>query len=150
MSAMRETMDAVWEFMEKAGDVKPDRPSLPPHFVRDLRAKMLREEFEEYEEAEANDDMVEIADALADMVYIIAGTAIRYGIPLDAVFREVHGTNMAKLIDGKLRYRDDGKILKPEGWRPPDVASVLENAGWREAGAYRAAQEMADEDGGCA
>jgi predicted HAD superfamily Cof-like phosphohydrolase len=90
-----------------------------------LRIRLLREEFDEYIKAENEDDIVEIADALADIIYIACGTAVSYGIPLDKVFDEVHRSNMAKLVDGKPIRRDDGKVLKPEGWTPPDTKSAV-------------------------
>lgn len=88
------------------------------------------EELDEYLDAEKNDDIVEIADALADMCVIILGTAAAYGIPLAAVFEEVHRSNMAKVMpDGTVKRRGDGKILKPGGWTPPDIAAVLRARG---------------------
>jgi len=100
-------------------------PNLPFAPERKLRVMLLREEFEEYIKAENEDDIVEIADALADLIYIACGTAVSYGIPLDKVFEEVHRSNMAKLVDGKVLRRKDGKILKPEGWTPPDIKKIL-------------------------
>ena len=82
----------------------------------------------EYIAAENEDDIVEIADALADIIYIACGTAVSYGIPLDKVFEEVHRSNMAKLVDGKVLRRADGKVQKPEGWTPPDIAGVLKKS----------------------
>lgn len=94
---------------------------------RDLRISLLEEEFKEYLQAEEKNDIVEIADALADIIYIACGTAVSYGIPLDKVFNEVHRSNMAKLVDGKPIYREDGKVLKPDGWTPPDIERCLKN-----------------------
>ena len=91
-----------------------------------LRRKLLWEEFQEYIEAEQKNDFIGIADALADMNYIINGTALTYGIPLDKVFEEVHASNMRKLgPDGKPIRREDGKVIKPEGWRPPAIEDIL-------------------------
>lgn len=67
-------------------------------------------------------DTVEVADALADIDYVTQGAALTFGIPQDAVFDEVHRSNMAK-VGGPVR--EDGKKLKPEGWTPPDIAGVL-------------------------
>ena len=103
-----------------------DKPELPDPNERCLRIRLLEEEFEEYLSGEGKDDIVEIADALADIVYIACGTAVSYGIPLDVVFAEVHRSNMAKLVDGKVIRREDGKIKKPEGWTPPDIKRILE------------------------
>jgi predicted HAD superfamily Cof-like phosphohydrolase len=73
-------------------------------------------------------DMVEVLDALADIGYILAGTIINHGMQhiYDDAFNEVHRSNMAKLVDGKAIRREDGKVLKPEGWQPPQLAQFLE------------------------
>ena len=102
-----------------------EKPELPDSAERTLRMKLLAEEMYEYTVAENENDLIEIADALADIIYIACGTAVSYGIPLDAIFEEVHSSNMAKLVDGKVIYREDGKVKKPEGWMPPDIAGVL-------------------------
>ena len=73
-------------------------------------------------EAFANDDMIEISDALADLIYVAIGMALVYGIPLDEVWEEVQHSNMQKLGGG---VREDGKILKPDDWEPPHIAEVL-------------------------
>ena len=109
-------------FGQRVGE-KPELPTDPDE--RQLRIKLLEEEFNEYLAAEVRDDLVEVADALADIVYIACGTAVSYGIPLDEIFLEVHRSNMAKLINGQVLRRDDGKIQKPEGWTAPDIQSVL-------------------------
>ncbi|HZC25958.1 MAG TPA: nucleoside triphosphate pyrophosphohydrolase family protein [Actinopolymorphaceae bacterium] len=91
-----------------------------------LRIALLREEFEEYVAAAEAGDLVGIADALADMTYVIYGTACEYGIPLDDVLTEVHRSNMSKLAaDGRPVVREDGKVLKGPAYSPPDVAAVL-------------------------
>ena len=94
--------------------------------VRGLRIKLLTEEFNEYLYAEYTNNLVEIADALADIHYIAAGTEDVYGIPGQEVFSHVHDNNMSKIgKDGKVLRRADGKVIKPEGYLPADVASVL-------------------------
>jgi predicted HAD superfamily Cof-like phosphohydrolase len=91
-----------------------------------LRVALLEEEVDEFVTASEKGDLIAIADALADIVYVIYGTALTYGIDLDAVLREVHRSNMSKLDeDGKPLIREDGKVLKSEQYFPPDVASVL-------------------------
>jgi predicted HAD superfamily Cof-like phosphohydrolase len=116
----------VKDFHIAFGQRVSHKPELPDEDERHLRKTLLQEEFNEYVQAERDDDIVEIADALADIIYIACGTAVSYGIPLDKVFNEVHRSNMAKLVDGKPIYRDDGKVLKPEGWTPPDIERILE------------------------
>jgi predicted HAD superfamily Cof-like phosphohydrolase len=95
---------------------------------RSLRIKLLLEEVAEYIEAERRSDIIEIADALTDIHYIAAGTSVAYGIPGKDIFDHVHENNMTKLgEDGDPIYREDGKVLKPEGYVPPDVAQFLVN-----------------------
>lgn len=110
-------------FGQRVGTV----PSIPEDInERELRMSLLEEEYNEYGKAEEEADIVEIADALADIIYIACGTAVSYGIPLDKVFEEVHRSNMAKLVDGKVIRRADGKVQKPEGWTAPDIRGVLD------------------------
>lgn len=102
-----------------------ERPTLDAATM-DLRMRLLREEWEELQAAVEAGDLVEIADALADMEYIIHGTNLALGIDGNAVFSEVHRSNMAKLgPDGKPIIREDGKIIKPQGWQPPDVEAAM-------------------------
>lgn len=115
----------VKEFHRAFGQRVGETPELPDKDERELRKKLLAEEYTEYVVAEHRNDLVEIADALADIIYIACGTAVSYGIPLDRLFAEVHRSNMAKLVDGKVIRRSDGKVQKPEGWTPPDVKSIL-------------------------
>ena len=96
------------------------------HDVRSLRIKLLMEEFAEYLKAEMDDDLIEIADALCDIHYIAAGTEVAYGIPGEEIFNHVHDNNMSKLgPDGKPVYRADGKVLKPDGYQPPNIDEFL-------------------------
>ena len=118
----------VKQFHEAFGQRIGEKPEFPDDDERKLRVKLLREEVREYMDGESFNNIIEVADALADIIYIACGTAVSYGIPLDDVFAEVHRSNMAKLVDGKPIYREDGKVLKPEGWMPPDIKGVLDKA----------------------
>ena len=92
-----------------------------------LRQALIEEEVGELQRAAGAGDLVGVADALADIVYVAYGTAHVYGIDLDAVLDEVHASNMTKLgADGRPVRRADGKILKGPGYRAPDIAAVLE------------------------
>ena len=92
----------------------------------DLRLALIEEEVGELREAAASGDLVGVADALADIVYVAYGSALVYGIDLDAVLDEVHSSNMTKLgADGRPVRRADGKVLKGPAYRAPDVKSVL-------------------------
>lgn len=105
------------------------RPQLPDSAARRLRMRLLLEEVSELAEAEIGEDLTQIADALADIVYIACGTAQAYGIPLDEVFAEVHRSNLTKLAaDGTVVVREDGKILKGAHYEPPNIARIIH--GW--------------------
>jgi predicted HAD superfamily Cof-like phosphohydrolase len=88
-----------------------------------LRYALIAEELEELRLAMDAGDLVAAADALADLMYVVLGTAVQFGIDLAPVFDEVHASNLRKVGGTK---REDGKQLKPAGWKPPDVAGVLE------------------------
>jgi predicted HAD superfamily Cof-like phosphohydrolase len=118
----------VRAFQRAVGQHVGEKPELPDVSERTLRMKLITEEFNELCDAEEANDLVEIADALADIIYIVCGTAVSYGIPLDDIFEEVHASNMAKLVDGKVIRRADGKIQKPEGWEPPDIERILKDS----------------------
>ncbi|WKZ67112.1 MAG: nucleoside triphosphate pyrophosphohydrolase family protein [Flavobacteriales bacterium] len=93
-----------------------------------LRYKLIREENEEYLDAALRGDLVEVADALGDILYILCGTLLKHGLDhkIDEVFREIQRSNMSKLgADGKPIYREDGKVLKGPGYSKPDIASLL-------------------------
>ncbi len=94
-----------------------------------LRYKLMREENEEYLEAAQKGDLVEIADALGDQLYILCGTILRHGLQdkIAKVFEEIQRSNMSKLDkDGKAIYREDGKVLKSELYFRPDIKAILE------------------------
>jgi predicted HAD superfamily Cof-like phosphohydrolase len=122
---MSNMFQEVKKFQTAVGQNVSEVPEFPDENERVLRRKLLKEEVEEYFEGEDKDDLENVAKELADIIYIVCGTAASYGIPLDRVFNEVHRSNMEKLVDGKVVRRDDGKILKPEGWTAPDIKSVL-------------------------
>lgn len=110
------------EFHKAFDLLNQDTPQFPSDEQRKLRMKLLQEEFHEYLESEFDNDLINIGKELADIVYIALGTAVAYGIPMDEIFDEVHRSNMDKLgPDGKVRRREDGKVLKPEGWKPPNI-----------------------------
>jgi predicted HAD superfamily Cof-like phosphohydrolase len=94
----------------------------------ELRYRLMAEENYEYQEACEANSLVEIADALGDQLYILCGTILKHGMQhiIEDVFDEIQASNMSKLgDDGKPVLRDDGKILKPEGWEPPKLANFL-------------------------
>ena len=94
-----------------------------------LRFDLMKEENEEYLEAALNNDLVEVADALGDMLYILCGTIIEHGMQhkIEAVFNEIQRSNMSKLgQDGEPIYREDGKVLKGPNYFKPNIAKILE------------------------
>jgi len=97
----------------------------PDGDVRALRIALLVEEMKEYLAAEQQDNIVEIADGLADIVVIAYGTACAYGIDLDAVLAEVYRSNMSKVVDGEVIYNEMGKVTKPDTYSPPAIADVI-------------------------
>ena len=117
--------DMVREFHTAFGLPMETKPTIRTPQT-ELRVELLREEFTEYLNAVEAGDLVEIADALADMTYVIHGTAHDHGIPLDAVVAEVHRSNMSKLgLDGKPILREDGKVIKGPAYFRPDIASII-------------------------
>ncbi len=94
-----------------------------------LRYKLMREENEEYLEAANNNDLVEVADALGDMLYILCGTILEHGMQhkIEEVFNEIQRSNMSKLgEDGQPIYREDGKVLKGPNYFKPNIQSILD------------------------
>ena len=112
--------------MEAFGQDVNIEPTWPDFSTRELRLELIQEEVDELGEAMEQRDMVGIADALTDILYVVYGTGHSYGIDLDECFQEVHSSNMSKLgEDGKPIRRDDGKILKGPNYFEPDLESIL-------------------------
>lgn len=119
----------VKEFHEKFGHPAPDSPRLLDDGRTQLRVDLIAEELDEYREAVAAGDVVAVADALGDLDYVVNGAAIEHGIVLPVITAEIHRSNMTKLgPDGKPIYREDGKILKGEGYEPPNLKPLLDGA----------------------
>jgi len=94
----------------------------------ELRFNLMKEENEEYLEAAQNGDLVEVADALGDMLYILCGTIIEHGMQdkIEEVFNEIQRSNMSKLGEnGEPIYREDGKVLKGPNYFKPNIAEIL-------------------------
>jgi len=109
---------------------------------RRLRRALIHEEFREYRDAEDADDPCATLDALVDMVYVIVGAALEYGFDFAGAFAAVHAANMAKLgPDGTPILRKDGKVLKPEGWKPADLTPYVVPAPSHAAAIARAKEQ---------
>lgn len=115
----------VKEFQIAVGQNVGHTSDFPDENERVLRRRLLKEEVDEYFDGEDKDDLENVAKELADIIYIVCGTAASYGIPLDKVFDEVHKSNLSKLVDGKVLRREDGKILKGPNYIPPNIKKVL-------------------------
>ena len=127
---IKNELKAVAEFHDAFGIESANAPvvSLPEQTVL-LRHNLMKEENEEYLEAAQNKDLVEVADALGDMLYILCGTILSHGMQhkITEVFNEIQRSNMSKLgSDGKPIYREDGKVLKGPNYFKPNIASILE------------------------
>ena len=127
---IKNELKAVAEFHDAFGIKSANAPvlSLPEQTVL-LRHNLMKEENEEYLEAVQNKDLVEVADALGDMLYILCGTILSHGMQhkITEVFNEIQRSNMSKLgSDGKPIYREDGKVLKGPNYFKPNIASILE------------------------
>lgn len=122
--------EKVKEFHRLFGLRIGDNPVFPDDEERALRIRLLKEEYEEYLDGEEKNDLAEVADGLTDMLYIIYGTMVSYGIPADDIFSAIHQNNLTKLgPDGKPIIREDGKVLKPEGYKKFDAAKFLKKVG---------------------
>lgn len=116
----------VQEFHNKFGLPVGKTPQFLTNDRTELRWDLLEEELDELNDAYDDGDLVGIADAIGDAIYILLGTAVEHGIPIDEVFDEIHRSNMSKLDeDGKPIYREDGKVLKGPNYIKPDIARIL-------------------------
>lgn len=127
---MKKTVEeSVLEFHTKFGHLVNTTPTSEiSETVKDLREKLITEEYNELLEALAADDLIEIADGIADLTYVLAGTAISYGIPYDRIFDEVHNSNMTKTPSKAYEGQKYGTV-NPKGpdFKRPQIASILTN-----------------------
>lgn len=98
-------------------------PTVADQRTRELRVKLIQEEFDELREALATEDLSSIAKEMADLLYVVYGTAVSYGIDMDPIFQEVHRSNMSKVGGYK---REDGKWVKPPTYSPAHIEPILE------------------------
>ena len=105
----------------------PSSPDITSETLAALSISLIAEEFNELIHAVAQQDPVEVADALADLLYVVNGAGLRFGIDLEPIFWEVHRSNMSKLpTNGIMQYREDGKVIKPETYSRPNLAPIIE------------------------
>lgn len=112
--------EMVREFHEVAGSRIGLHPGFPDDAEISLRESLLKEEVKEYLTA---DNIISLADAIGDIVYVVVGTAISFGIPFDKVFEEIHRSNMTKAREG---LKDEkGKLIKGSSYEPPDIRKII-------------------------
>jgi len=125
---MTDNIEKVAEFHTRFRIANNESPTLLTEDEAMLRFNLLKEENEEYLEACRSGNLVEIADALGDVLYIAFGTILRHGLQdhIQAVFDEIQRSNLSKLgPDGQPIYRVDGKVLKGPGYTPPNISQIL-------------------------
>ena len=116
----------VKNFMETFGQEVKSRPSFSSDKINMLRYNLIKEELEEFKQALDNNDLLEVADALTDILYVTYGAGHAFGINLDACFDEVQNSNMSKLgNDGKPIYNDQGKVMKGPKYFKPNLEKFL-------------------------
>tara|TARA_B100001939_G_C16816914_1_gene562571 strand:- start:222 stop:599 length:378 start_codon:yes stop_codon:yes gene_type:complete len=118
--------EKVIQFMNTYNQEVKRKAELPNEDIVELRLDLIEEEVSELEDAIDDKDIVAVADALTDILYVVYGAGAAFGINLDACFHEVHSSNMSKLgEDGKPIYREDGKVMKGPNFREPNLKSIL-------------------------
>ena len=115
-------------FMEACGQAVDTRRSFTDENYKQavLYLNLIREEMSELEEGFENQDIVETADACGDLIWVILGLCNTLGIPMGPVWQEITSSNMSKTVEGKVVRRDDGKILKPDTYFPPNIHRALQ------------------------
>ena len=118
--------DKVGIFMKTFGQEVKTKPSLSTEKINKLRIDLIKEELEELTKAMNNKDLLEVADALTDILYVTYGAGHAFGIDLDQCFEEVQNSNMSKLDEnGKPIYNDAGKVMKGPNYFKPDLSKFV-------------------------
>ena len=116
----------VGTFMKTFGQEVKTKSSLSTEKINKLRVDLIKEELEELTEAMNNKDLLEVADALTDILYVTYGAGHAFGIDLDQCFEEVQNSNMSKLDEnGKPIYNDSGKVMKGPNYFKPDLSKFV-------------------------
>ncbi len=127
MSTHIDWVEALEKFHRVFGLITEDEPCIADPPTESLRVRLMISELSELVEAMSNEDMVGIADGIADLLYVVIGTGISYGIPMKKVFDQVHANNMTKVgADGHVHKDFSGKVIKPEGYKPVDLSWILD------------------------
>ena len=116
----------VGTFMKTFGQDVKTKPSFSTYKINKLRIDLIKEELDELTEAMNNNDLLEVADALTDILYVTYGAGHAFGIDLDKCFEEVQNSNMSKLgEDGKPIYNEAGKVMKGPNYFKPDLSKFV-------------------------
>ena len=125
---LKTNFERVHEFMEVFGQEVKNKPEWPDGETMELRIDLIEEELGEFKDAilSADGTLVDVADALSDLLYVVYGAGHSFGLDLDACFKEVHRSNMSKLDErGKPIYREDGKVIKGPNYKPPNLKQYV-------------------------
>jgi predicted HAD superfamily Cof-like phosphohydrolase len=127
---MKQEQEQVRQFMVKAGQDTPDHIKIPQASVLDLRDKLIEEELQEFKEAQTMahslgqpEDIAQVADAIGDLLVVVLGAAVAWGIDIQSVWDEIHRSNMSKFIDGYKR--EDGKWMKGPSYSPANITPII-------------------------
>ena len=116
----------VKNFMQTFGQEVKSSPSFSSDKINELRYNLIKEELDEFKQALDNNDLLEVADALTDILYVTYGAGHAFGINLDACFEEVQNSNMSKLDeDGKPIYNEQGKVMKGPKYFKPNLSKFM-------------------------
>ncbi len=130
---MNEFEQGLLDFHKTFGMVYEESPvAFQPPELRELREELIREEFRELRDALDDGDIEQICKESTDLLYVVIGLMVTYGVPVTECFREIQRSNMSKLgEDGKPIYRSDGKVLKGPNYSEADMKQVLESVSLR-------------------
>jgi predicted HAD superfamily Cof-like phosphohydrolase len=118
--------EKVKNFMETFGQDVKNKPSFSTNKIHKLRYDLIKEELDEFKVALDSKDILEVADALTDILYVTYGAGHAFGIDLDKCFQEVQNSNMSKLNEnGKPIYNEDGKVMKGPKYFKPDLKKII-------------------------
>ena len=116
----------VKTFMQTFDQEVKTKPSFSTEKINELRYNLIKEELDEFKQALENKDLLEVADALTDILYVTYGAGHAFGIDLDSCFEEVQNSNMSKLDEnGKPIYNDSGKVMKGPKYFKPDLSKFV-------------------------
>ena len=119
--------EKVKQFMNTFGQEVKDKPEFPNDKIVDLRIKLIEEELQELKDAIKENNLIEVADALTDILVVTYGAGIAFRINLDKCFEEVHRSNMSKLsAEGKPIYNEYGKVMKGPNYSKPNLKQFIE------------------------